>query len=38
VWNASGVEVPFFRGRERGSGSGKGDGMTGVIATVVNGD
>jgi hypothetical protein len=38
VWNASGVEVPFYRGWERGSGGGKGGGTTGVIATVVNGD
>jgi hypothetical protein len=24
VWNASGVEVPFYRGWERGSGGGEG--------------
>jgi hypothetical protein len=38
VWNASGVEVPYYRGWERGSGGGKGGGMTGVIAVVVNDD
>jgi hypothetical protein len=38
VWNASWVEVPFYWGWERGSGGGKGGGMTGVIAAVVNGD
>jgi hypothetical protein len=38
VWNASGVEVPFYRGWERDSGDGKGGGMIGVIAVVVNGD
>jgi hypothetical protein len=34
VWNALGVEVPFYRGWERGSGGG----LTRVIAVVVNGD
>jgi hypothetical protein len=38
VWNASGVEVLFYRGWERGSGGGKGGGMTRVIAAMVNGD
>jgi hypothetical protein len=38
VWNASRVEVPFYRGWERGLSSGKGGGMTGVIAAMVNGD
>jgi hypothetical protein len=38
VWNVLGVDVPFYRGWERGSGGGKGSGMTGVIVAVVNGD
>jgi hypothetical protein len=38
VWNALGVEVPFYRSWKRGSDSGKGGGMTGVIAVVVNDD
>jgi hypothetical protein len=38
VWNASGEEVPFYRGWERGSGSGKGGGMTEVIVALVNGN
>jgi hypothetical protein len=38
VWNASGVEEPFYRDWERGSGGGKGSGMTRVIVAVVNGD
>jgi hypothetical protein len=31
-------EVPFYRGWERGSSDGKGGGISGVIAAVVNGD
>jgi hypothetical protein len=38
VWNASVVEVPFYRGWERGSGGGKCGGLTKLIAAVVNGD
>jgi hypothetical protein len=38
VWNASGAEVPFYRGWERGSVGGKGGGMTRVIVAVVNGN
>jgi hypothetical protein len=38
VWNALGVEVPFYRGSERGSSSDKGGGMTELIAAVVNGN
>jgi hypothetical protein len=34
VWNASGVEVSFYRGWERGSGGG----MIGVMAAVVKGN
>jgi hypothetical protein len=34
VWNASGVEVPFYRGRERVSVCSKGGGMTRVIAAA----
>jgi hypothetical protein len=33
-----GCSSPFYLGWERDSGSGKGGGMTGVIAEVVNGD
>jgi hypothetical protein len=34
VWNASGMEVPFYRGWEWGS----DNGMIRVIVKVVNGD